>query len=216
MEGRTDRLPGSDDGEDAVKLDEQASAGPDADRNDENVASADRADGEPVSAGPDESAQADISAPAETAGADTVREPDDDTVREAEADDSAGETGADDSAGHTDEDDTVRETGAATRADAPMRPGDVDETLIAFWDEKAVQRFRTEWHEVKADFVDDPIAALTRAHDLITEAVDDLTEALLAERDELDPLRDTSTPDTESMRIAMRGYREFMDRILAL
>ena len=79
-----------------------------------------------------------------------------------------------------------------------------------------IERFRGEWHEVKADFVDDPVAALTRAHDLITEAVDDLSEALLAERDQLDPLRTTSTPDTESMRMAMRGYREFLDRILAL
>jgi hypothetical protein len=60
------------------------------------------------------------------------------------------------------------------------------------------------------------VTALTRAHDLLTEAVHELTEALLAERDDLDPLRSTSTPDTESMRMAMRGYREFLDRILAL
>ena len=64
--------------------------------------------------------------------------------------------------------------------------------------------------------MDDPVAALTRAHDLLTDAVNELTESLLAERDELDPLRATSTPDTESMRMAMRGYREFLDRILAL
>jgi len=29
-------------------------------------------------------------------------------------------------------------------------------------------------------------------------------------------LRGSGTPDTESMRMAMRGYREFLDRILAL
>ena len=60
------------------------------------------------------------------------------------------------------------------------------------------------------------MAALTRAHDLLTEAVNELTESLLAERDGLDPLQTTSTPDTESMRMAMRGYREFLDRIMAL
>jgi hypothetical protein len=97
-----------------------------------------------------------------------------------------------------------------------MRPGDVEQTLITLWDDRAVKRFHAEWHEVKAGFVDDPVAALNRAHDLITEAVDELTEALLAERDELDPLRSRSTPDTESMRIAMRGYRGFLDRILGL
>jgi hypothetical protein len=98
----------------------------------------------------------------------------------------------------------------------PLKPGDVMMSQIAFWDEEAITHFRKQWHEVKADFVDDPVAALTRAHDLLTEAVNELTEALLAERDELDPLDGTSTPDTESMRMAMRGYREFLDRILAL
>ncbi|WP_164842352.1 hypothetical protein [Actinoplanes solisilvae] len=100
--------------------------------------------------------------------------------------------------------------------DAPLRPGDVAAGNIAFWDEDATRHFRAAWHEVKAEFVDDPVTALTRAHDLLTDAVNELTEALLAERDELDPLRGTGTPDTESMRMAMRGYREFLDRILSL
>ena len=93
-----------------------------------------------------------------------------------------------------------------------------DEPLIGrtVWDEDAARHFRAAWHEVKAEFVDDPVTALTRAHDLLTDAVNELTEVLLAERDELDPLRGTSTPDTESMRMAMRGYREFLERILSL
>jgi hypothetical protein len=97
-----------------------------------------------------------------------------------------------------------------------LRPGDVDQAAIAFWDEAASDQFRAEWHEVKAQFVDDPVAALTRAQALLTEAVQDLGAAMLAERDRLDPLRDSATPDTESMRMAMRGYREFLDRILSL
>jgi hypothetical protein len=110
----------------------------------------------------------------------------------------------------------AREDREADRVDPPMRPGDVDETPISFWADDAIKHFRGEWHEVKAEFVDDPVTALTRAHDLITDAVNELTESLLAERDELDPLRTTSSPDTESMRMAMRGYREFLERILAL
>jgi hypothetical protein len=102
------------------------------------------------------------------------------------------------------------------RAGTPLRPGDVHDISITFWSESASEQFRTEWHEVKAQFVDDPEAALTRAHDLLTEAVHELTESMLAERDELDPLRGAAKPDTESMRMAMRGYREFLDRILAL
>jgi hypothetical protein len=101
-------------------------------------------------------------------------------------------------------------------SDAPLRPGDVTLGHITIWEEEAVSHFRSQWHEVKAEFVDDPVAALTRAHDLLTEAVNELTESLLAERDQLDPLDGRANPDTESMRMAMRGYREFLDRILAL
>jgi hypothetical protein len=100
--------------------------------------------------------------------------------------------------------------------DGALRPGDVAAGKIAFWDEDARRHFRAAWHEVKAEFVDDPVTALTRAHDLLTDAVNELTESLLAERDQLDPLRGSATPDTESMRMAMRGYREFLERILAL
>jgi hypothetical protein len=105
---------------------------------------------------------------------------------------------------------------ATPAGETPMRPGDVEQTRITLWDDETTRQFHDEWHEVKAQFVDDPVAALTRAHDLLTAAVHELTESLLAERDDLDPLRRTSTPDTESMRMAMRGYREFLDRILAL
>jgi hypothetical protein len=98
----------------------------------------------------------------------------------------------------------------------PLRPGDVAQTRITIWDDEAIGSYRAEWHEVKAQFVDDPVAALTRAHDLLTEAVHELTESLLAERDDLDPRKRTSTPDTESMRVAMNGYREFLDRLLTL
>ena len=104
----------------------------------------------------------------------------------------------------------------AGKRNAPKRPGDVGETHISFWDDEATKHFQAAWYSVKAEFVDDPVTALTRAHDLLTDAVNELTESLLAERDDLDPLRTTSTPDTESMRMAMRGYREFLDRILAL
>ncbi|WP_203793757.1 hypothetical protein [Actinoplanes couchii] len=100
----------------------------------------------------------------------------------------------------------------------PVEGAPSDEPLIArtVWDEDAARHFRAAWHEVKAEFVDDPVTALTRAHDLLTDAVNELTEVLLAERDELDPLRGTDTPDTESMRMAMRGYREYLERILSL
>ncbi|HEY0002134.1 MAG TPA: hypothetical protein VGB74_16905, partial [Actinoplanes sp.] len=108
------------------------------------------------------------------------------------------------------------EADAEPRTGVPLGPGDVEAGAVAIWDDDAIRHFRASWHEVKAEFVDDPVTALTRAHDLLTDAVNELTESLLAERDELDPLRGSAKADTETMRMAMRGYRDFLDRILAL
>ncbi|WP_220091302.1 hypothetical protein [Actinoplanes lutulentus] len=107
----------------------------------------------------------------------------------------------------------VRRTGRRSSRDEESPAAEISRTV---WDEDAARHFRAAWHEVKAEFVDDPVNALTRAHDLLTDAVNELTEVLLAERDDLDPLRGTGTPDTESMRMAMRNYREFLERILSL
>ncbi|WP_430779905.1 hypothetical protein [Actinoplanes sp. G11-F43] len=112
----------------------------------------------------------------------------------------------------------VAPVSAAAPAVVPVAEPHADDPVIgrSVWDEDAARHFRAAWHEVKAEFVDDPVTALTRAHDLLTDAVNELTEVLLAERDELDPLRGNGTPDTESMRMAMRGYREYLERILSL
>lgn len=97
-----------------------------------------------------------------------------------------------------------------------LRPGDVTETRLAVWSEERAAQIRADWHEVKALFVDEPTEALAKAGALITAAVDEVTAALLAEQERLNPLRESETPDTETMRIAMRRFREFLDRILEL
>ncbi|MFC7758238.1 hypothetical protein ACFQY4_09700 [Catellatospora bangladeshensis] len=69
---------------------------------------------------------------------------------------------------------------------------------------------------MQSRFVDEPEAALNDAHELVNEAVAALAASLLAEQGDVDPRRGTATPDTEAMRIAMRGYKNFLDRVLAL
>ena len=90
------------------------------------------------------------------------------------------------------------------------------ETPIAVWSEDAARRFRDEWQVVAARFVDEPEAALTQAQALVSGAVHTLAETLLAEQVDLDPRRQAERPDTEAMRVAMRRYRDFLERVLAL
>ncbi|WBB94935.1 MULTISPECIES: hypothetical protein [unclassified Solwaraspora] len=98
----------------------------------------------------------------------------------------------------------------------PARPGDVTLPPITIWTEDAADELRDEWHEIKARFVDEPEVALAQAQSLVGHTVRTLAERLLAEQVELDPHRHNETPDTESMRMALRQYREFLDRLLAI
>jgi hypothetical protein len=98
----------------------------------------------------------------------------------------------------------------------PLRPGDVSEAPIALWDPAQAAALKERFALVLPLFVDDPAAAVTAAIAVVDEAVDDLAAALRGQHAALDPRAMTETPDTESMRIALRGYRSFLDRILAL
>jgi hypothetical protein len=97
-----------------------------------------------------------------------------------------------------------------------LRPGDLDEPVIAIWDPEVAERYRDAFRDIQAHFVDEPEAALGEAQDLVAEAVQALADALLAEQVSLDPHEQDASPDTEAMRIAMRGYRDFLERVLAL
>ncbi|GAA4373224.1 hypothetical protein GCM10023088_27770 [Actinomadura verrucosospora] len=107
---------------------------------------------------------------------------------------------------------------------APQRPGavpgapgtasgGVQEKLI---DPAEAERFRERWHEVQAAFVDDPGESVRKADGLASEAVDALGRALAAHRRSLTAALDGGeAADTERLRLALRGYRDLMDRIFA-
>ncbi len=106
---------------------------------------------------------------------------------------------------------------AQTERRAGHRPGEVPHRPITLWDPETVQRLRDRWREVQSGFVDDPQAAVAEAERLVTEVVRVVSERLQAEVDGFDPYRSAAEPpDTEQLRVAMRRYREFLDRLLAL
>ncbi|SNS53985.1 hypothetical protein [Actinomadura mexicana] len=91
--------------------------------------------------------------------------------------------------------------------------GGVKEKLIASGE---AERFRERWHEVQAAFVDDPGESVRKADGLASEAVDALAQALAKHRRSLTEALDGGEPaDTERLRLALRGYRDLLDRIFA-
>ncbi|HYN93049.1 MAG TPA: hypothetical protein VES42_04300, partial [Pilimelia sp.] len=84
------------------------------------------------------------------------------------------------------------------------------------WDDAAAAALRARWQAAAAQFVEEPGAGVAQARELVAEAVRTLAERLLAEEAALVPDPPTGQPDTEAMRLAMRRYREVLDRVLAV
>ncbi|MBO2453315.1 hypothetical protein J4573_39900 [Actinomadura barringtoniae] len=83
------------------------------------------------------------------------------------------------------------------------------EQLIASAD---ADRLRRRWSEVQAGFIDDPAGSVQRADELAGEIVNALGQAIAERKRSLD---DHGRDDTEQLRLTLRAYREFVDRMLA-
>ncbi len=71
------------------------------------------------------------------------------------------------------------------------------------------QRLRARWRELQADFVDDPQRAVREAD----EVVDEVMRTIAEHRQRLVGEWQGHT-DTEHLRLALREYRSFFDRLL--
>ncbi|GHJ06055.1 hypothetical protein TPA0907_04220 [Micromonospora humidisoli] len=78
----------------------------------------------------------------------------------------------------------------------------------------AAQGFRDRWRDVQLRFVDDPRGAAGEAQSLVEEAITALAEALAAQKEKLGGWQGADEADTEQLRVAVRRYRDFLDRVL--
>ncbi|MDG4756325.1 hypothetical protein [Micromonospora sp. WMMD710] len=81
-------------------------------------------------------------------------------------------------------------------------------------DGDTAQGFRDRWRDVQLRFVDDPQAAAGEAQSLVEEAIQALSSALAAQKSTLGGWQDAGSADTEQLRMAVRNYRDFLDRVL--
>ncbi|MEU8155918.1 hypothetical protein AB0B94_19850 [Micromonospora sp. NPDC048986] len=81
-------------------------------------------------------------------------------------------------------------------------------------DADTAQGFRDRWRDVQLRFVDDPQAAAGEAQSLVQEAIQALSSALAAQKNTLGGWQDAGSADTEQLRMAVRNYRDFLDRVL--
>jgi len=76
---------------------------------------------------------------------------------------------------------------------------------------------RARWDSVQASFVDDPKECVQRADGLVSDVVDQLTSSFSHARSRLEEQwARGEEASTEDLRIALKRYREFFDRLLAV
>lgn len=91
---------------------------------------------------------------------------------------------------------------------------ETDSALIA---EDQLTGLRARWDHVQASFVDDPRECVQKADGLVSDVVDQLTSSFAQTRSGLEQQwargEDASTED---LRVALKRYRDFFDRLLAV
>jgi hypothetical protein len=97
----------------------------------------------------------------------------------------------------------------------PERSG--DESLDPLFSPDAARDFRASWDAVQIGFVDDPKQAVRRADELVHQVLDNLAQSFSTQRGALEGQADQAEQaSTEQLRMALRRYRAFLQRLLSL
>ena len=102
-----------------------------------------------------------------------------------------------------------------TPAARPTAPE--SERLEPLFPHDAADRYRKRWAEVQSGFVDDPRRAVADGDELVAEVMKSLAESFAHERGRLEEeLTRTGEASTETLRVGLRRYRSFFERLLSL
>ena len=106
-------------------------------------------------------------------------------------------------------------------ADTDHRPAEEDSitpsTEQELFADDHLAGLRARWDNVQAGFVDDPRECVQKADSLVSDVVEQLTSGFAQARSRLEEQwargEDASTED---LRVALKRYREFFQRLLAV
>jgi hypothetical protein len=96
-------------------------------------------------------------------------------------------------------------------------PKNEDEQLAPLFLPESAQAFRAQWDAVQIGFVDDPKQAVQQADELVAQVMKSLAETFASERAQLEgQVQQADQVSTENLRVALRHYRSFFQRLLSL
>jgi hypothetical protein len=107
-------------------------------------------------------------------------------------------------------------TGSST-AGTDSSTGGSESSTEALFAEDELSRLRSRWDDVQAGFVDDPRECVQKADGLVSDVVDQLTAGFSEARSQLESQwARGEEASTEDLRLALKRYREFFERMLAI
>ena len=96
----------------------------------------------------------------------------------------------------------------------PERTATSDDAATLF-PEKEANDFRTRWTDIQTGFVDEPRRSVEQADALVAEVIKRLANSFAEERSKLEGQWGRGDDvSTEDLRVALRRYRSFFDRLL--
>ena len=79
------------------------------------------------------------------------------------------------------------------------------------------QNFKSRWEKIQIGFVDEPRKSVEQADELVAAVIKRLAEVFADERNKLEHDWDKGdSVSTEDLRVALRRYRSFFDRLLSV
>ena len=113
----------------------------------------------------------------------------------------------------------LRTSDLAAAASPPIAHEEQDrgERLAPLFSPDLAEGYRARWTAVQGSFVDDPREAVQQGDELVAQVMKSLAESFASEREELEgQLGEGGESSTETLRVALRRYRSFFERLLSL
>jgi len=98
-------------------------------------------------------------------------------------------------------------------------PSDIqDEEIAPLFEGDDAKKFRSRWLAIQSKFVDDPSDSVKQADDLVSDVIKSVTMNFSNRRIALENQwhGEEAKASTEDLRMAIKRYRSFFDRLLTL
>jgi hypothetical protein len=94
---------------------------------------------------------------------------------------------------------------------------DGEPELSPLFSDETERELRTQWHEIQTGFVDEPKRAVEQADELVARLMQHLAQSFSNQRNSLEQQWEQAEKiSTEDLRLALRRYRSFFERLLSI